>query len=96
MRRRAVIFSPEARRDLFQLFDWIAERAGEGVAAGYVERLETYCLKFEVAPHRGRRRSDIRPGLRIVGFERRVTIAFIVEAEAVFILRLYYGGQNWG
>jgi toxin ParE1/3/4 len=96
LKRRPVVFSPEARRDLFQLFDWIAERAGEDIAAGYIERLEAYCLKFEVAPHRGRRRSDIRPGLRIIGFERRVTIAFVVEAEAVLILRLYYGGRNWG
>jgi toxin ParE1/3/4 len=96
LKRRAVIFSPEARRDLFQLYDWIAERAGEEVALGYIERLESYCLNFEVAPHRGRRRDDIRPGLRIVGFERRVTIAFIVEASTVFILRLYYGGQDWG
>lgn len=96
MKRRAVVFSPEARLDLFQLFDWIAERVGEDIAMGYVERLESYCLNFEAAPHRGRRRDDIRPGLRMVGFERRVTIAFTVDAEAVVILRLFYGGRNWG
>ena len=95
MKTRAVIFSPDARRDLLRLYDWIAERAGEEIALGYTDRLESYCLRFEVASNRGRRRDDIRPGLRIIGFERRVTIAFVVEADAVIILRLDYGGQDW-
>ena len=41
------------------------------------------------------RRDDIRPGLRIIGFERRVTMAFMVEAERVVVLRLFYRGANW-
>lgn len=28
-------------------------------------------------------------------FERRVTIAFIVESERVVILRVFYGGADW-
>jgi toxin ParE1/3/4 len=78
-----------------QLYDWIAERAGDDVALGYVRRLESYCQGFETASQRGRRRDDIRPGLRITGFERRVAIAFVVESDTVIILRLYYGGQDW-
>lgn len=61
----------------------------------YIERLETYCAGFELAGERGQRRDDIRGGLRIVGFERRVAIAFTVSNTEVTILRLYYGGQNW-
>lgn len=44
---------------------------------------------------RGHHRNDIRPGLRIVGFERRVTIAFCVDESAVTILRVFYGGRDW-
>jgi hypothetical protein len=33
-------------------------------------------------PERGRRRDDLRPGLRIIGFGRRVTIAFHVADYA--------------
>jgi toxin ParE1/3/4 len=44
---------------------------------------------------RGHRRDDVRPGLRIVGFERRITIAFTVSAEDVTILRIFYAGRNW-
>lgn len=32
---------------------------------------------------------------RIVRFERRVTIAFMVEEDRVIILRIFSGGRNW-
>lgn len=95
MRRRTVSFAPEARSDLLRLGDWIAERAGVDVALNYIERLETYCMGFETGGERGQRRDDIRIGLRVVGFERRVAIAFTISNTEVTILRLYYGGQNW-
>ena len=60
-----------------------------------IERLETYILGFDFASERGHLREDIRPGLRIVGFENRITIAFFVEDDRVVILRIFYGGQNW-
>ena len=46
-------------------------------------------------PARGTLRDDIRPDLRIVGFERRLTLAFMVEEERVVFLRVFSGGQNW-
>lgn len=95
MKRRIVVFAPEARDDLLDLGDWIAERAGVDVALKYIERLEYYCSGFELAGERGQRRDDIRPGLRFVGFERRVAIAFTVTDAEVTILHLYYGGRNW-
>lgn len=95
MKRRRVVFAPEARDDLFELYDWIAATAGSVVAMSYVERIEAYCLGFDEVSERGHRRDDICPGLRIVGFERRVTIAFAVDDDSVTILRLFYGGQNW-
>jgi len=95
LKRRTVSFTPEARRDLLAIGDWIAERAGVDVALDYIERLESYCNGLEYAGERGRPRNDLRPGLRMVGFERRVAITFVVSDDHVTILRLYYGGQNW-
>lgn len=95
MKRRAVIIAPEAEADLTGLYDWIANAASPSVALGYVERIERHLGSFDVAAERGIRRDDIRPGLRIVGFERRVTIAFTVEPERVTILRIMYGGRDW-
>ena len=95
MKRRKVRLSPEARDDLVRLYDWIAGRASPEVAMAYVERLEAYCVGFDLASERGHRRDDLRAGLRIVGFEKRVTIAFAASENDATILRLFYGGQSW-
>ncbi len=95
MRRRDVVFAPEARDDLLNLYDWIASRAGPAVAISYIERIEAFCLGFDLASERGQLRGDIRPDLRIIGFERRITIAFSVSEERVTIFRLFYGGRDW-
>jgi len=65
------------------------------VALNYIERLTSYCTDFENKGERGQRRDDLRPGLRVVGFERRVAIAFTVSSTEVTILRFHYGGRNW-
>ena len=45
-------------------------------------------------PDRGNRRDDLRPGLRILGYERRAVIAFQITANSVTILRILYGGRD--
>ena len=45
-------------------------------------------------PDRGIKRDDLRPGLRILGFERRAAIALQVTADSVTILRILYGGRD--
>ena len=39
-------FAPEARRDLEDLYLYIAEEAGPDRALAYVERIEKFCLGF--------------------------------------------------
>lgn len=95
MIRRAVILAPEARADLLHLYDWIADAASPSTALSYVERIEAYLRSFDLASERGTLRDDIRPRLRVIGFERRLTIAFMVDPERVTILRVFYGGQDW-
>jgi toxin ParE1/3/4 len=94
VKERLVVFSPEAIADIESLYDWIAEAAGPHTAFAYITRLERYCHGMARASERGHRRDDIRPGLRIVGFERRIAIAFTVGDDTVTILRLLYGGQS--
>ena len=95
MKPRGIIFAPEARADLLALYEWISAKASPEVAMAYIGRIERYCSGFDLASQRGHSRDDIRTGLRVIGFERRVTIAFMVSDQAVTILRLFYGGQNW-
>lgn len=95
MIRREVVYAPEALTDLIALYDWIADATSPQVAAVYLGRLQAYLDGFDLASERGTPRSDVRPGLRTVGFEQRVTVAFAVSDDQVRILRLFYGGVNW-
>ncbi|HUQ37973.1 MAG TPA: type II toxin-antitoxin system RelE/ParE family toxin [Aestuariivirga sp.] len=95
MKQREVVFSPEAIDDLNRLYDWIVSVAGSAVAFRYIERIEAFCMGLDLASERGVLREDIRPGLRVVGFERRLTVAFSVDLEIVTIHHLFYGGQKW-
>ncbi|WP_260692879.1 type II toxin-antitoxin system RelE/ParE family toxin [Rhizobium laguerreae] len=63
------------------------------VARDYVARIKTFVSGFETHPERGSVRDHVRPGLRIVGFERRV--AFVVEPIEVVVLRILYAGQRF-
>jgi toxin ParE1/3/4 len=90
-----VVFAPAAARQLEQLHEAIALRSGfETRADGYVTRIIDYCLGSATFPLRGTARDDLLKGLRIIGFERRVVIAFVVEPSRVTIVGVFYGGQN--
>ncbi|AQR63512.1 hypothetical protein BZG35_12180 [Brevundimonas sp. LM2] len=45
------------------------------------------------APQRGRARSDLKPGLRMVVFENCVTIAYLIGDGRVDVLRFLYRGR---
>ncbi len=86
----------KAEADLKNIYDRICKRSSSSaLARGYVNRIVAFLSKLDVFPERGTIRSHLRPGLRIIGFERRVSIAFIVEETEVIILRILYGGQSF-
>jgi toxin ParE1/3/4 len=62
LKRRLVVFAPEARDDLVQLYDWIADAADPSTAMAYIERIEAFCGGLDLASERGHVRDDIRPG----------------------------------
>jgi len=63
-------------------------------ALAYTDRIRRHCLDFKPFPERGTRRDELRAGLRTVGFERRVTIAFTIRNRRVVILRILYAGRS--
>lgn len=95
MKQRVVSWSPQARADLLHIHRYISDAGSPVNALRFVERIAGFCDSFDVASERGHRRDDIRPGLRIIGFERRVTIAFAVDEGSVTIIRVFYGGADW-
>jgi len=79
-----------------KLYDYIAERSGESRADGYIDRIQEFCESLGKAPMRGARRDDLKKGLRVLGFERRVAIAFRVTDSRVIVARVLYGGRDLG
>jgi toxin ParE1/3/4 len=89
-----VEFRQAAVDDLRTLYDRIAAEAGRERAGAYIGRIEAVCMALETFPERGTVRSHIHPGLRVIGFERSASIAFVVHAEVVDILRVMPRGMN--
>ena len=90
-----VVFTPEAMAQVEALYAYVAQAAGPDVASRYTNAIVTYCEGLHTFPLRGMRRDDIRPGLRITNYKKRVVIAFAVEDDVVSVIGGYYGGQDY-
>lgn len=89
-----VVFHPAAESELESLYDHIAERASPSVAWNFIAGIRDQCLGLSTFPQRGTERSEIAPGLRIIGYRRVVSIAFVMEGRRVLILGIFYGGRD--
>lgn len=90
---REIVFGPQAAEDLESLYRFIAaERPGNAVS--FIRRIRDRCGLLADFPLAGRARDDLRPGLRLLAFERRVVIAYAVRSNDIDILRILYGGRD--
>lgn len=89
-----VVFTARAARHVERLHRWIAANSYPDRADEYASRLVAFCRGLAASPHRGTRRDDLFPGLRTVGFERRVAVAFTVEGDVVLIRAVAYAGRD--
>lgn len=90
-----VVFTPEALHQLESLYRYVADAASPDIAQRYTEAIVKYCEGLCSFPHRGTRRDDVRPGLRITNYKKRAVIAFDVGQECVSVIGVFYGGQNY-
>jgi len=90
-----LVYAPEAEAQLVALYFYIAAAASPKIAANYTDAIVKQCERLKTFPLRGTQRDDIRTGLRVIGFRRRVSIAFEVTDDVVTILGILYGGQNF-
>ena len=96
MRRLPVVYADSAITDLWNLTEYIAIAAGSYlVATRFVDRIEARIKKIENAPLGGRDRSDLKPGLRTIPFERSAVVAYFVESDAIIVTNIFYGGQDF-
>ncbi len=96
MRRLEVVFSRDALLDLQDIYIWIAA-SGNGpiTAERYTRRIEERCLEIGDAPDVGRSRDDLFPGLKLLAFERRATIAYRTLEGVVEILNIFGTGRDY-
>lgn len=90
-----VVYAPEAEAQLVALYFQISAAASPEIAANFTSAIAEQCESLKTFPMRGARRNDIRLGLRVFGFRRRVSIAFDVINNTVTVLGIFYGGQNF-
>jgi len=91
----SVEFAPEAVEQLEQLEEYIAEQGSPGVATAFVDAIVGFCESLRSFPNRGTQRDDIRPGLRITNYKGSAIIAFAVMGEVVYVIGVFYGGQDY-
>jgi plasmid stabilization system protein ParE len=94
---RKLVLRPAAETDLADIYRYISERSGSPeTAINYVRRIRAWCDQLVVFPEGGRARDDLRRGVRIITFERRVVIAYmILPSGDIEIGRFFYGGRNY-
>ena len=89
-----VRFSKRAQADLISIYEYISAESDPSRALAYFERIRDYCLTLSRFPQRGTSWHHVSKGVRVVGFERRVSIAFRIKDQTVTIVRVMYGGRD--
>lgn len=95
MKAYRVAFRREALLQLEELYDYVADAGSPQNAARYTEAIVDFCEELGTFPRRGASRDDIRPGLRTIGFAKRVVIAYAILDNTVAILGVFYGGRDY-
>jgi toxin ParE1/3/4 len=91
---RKLVFSPHAVADLEEIF-WFIAADNPGRAKTYVDEILKACRSLCETPLIGVDRSDLRPGVRILPFRRRIVIAYELPPNRVDVLRVFSGGQDY-
>jgi toxin ParE1/3/4 len=96
MQRYRVRLTEEAEADIAEIYRFVRRKAAStSVARNYVGRIRAFLAEFHLVPERETVRAGVREGLRIVGFERRVSVAFVMEDSEVVVLRVLYAGREF-
>ncbi len=80
---------------MYALYSYIAAAGSPETGKQYIKSIADYCKSLQHFPYRGTCRNDIYPGLRITNYKKSTVIAFAVENEQVFIIGIFYGGQDY-
>ena len=94
MRRLEVRFSELALGDLAEIVEYIASESSPLAAERYLGEIMAACERIADAPDGGRRRDDLRPGLRSWAMPKRAVILYAIEGGAVRIAGIFPRGRS--
>ncbi len=98
MKSYEVYLTPDAIKDLADIYEYITEMSGlPEVAWAYIEKLRQKCHRLRTAPLIGQQRNDLRKNLRIIAIDQNAIAAFevIEDKQIVTILNISYGGRDY-
>jgi len=92
-----VKFDIRARNQLASVARYLAGAADPNRASSFVRDLTNEAKSLKIFPYRGQSKDHIYPGLHIIGYKRRATIAYLIDDtdKTVSIAGIFYGGQDW-
>ena len=89
-----LVLHEDAAVELEAIYDYIADQAGPDVAWNYVQGVRMFLSRLAEFPERGTVRQGKAAGLRVIGYRRRLSIAFVVKVDVVVIVGFFYAGRN--
>jgi toxin ParE1/3/4 len=92
-RKRPVLWSPEARVDLFAIWSYYSNEAGENTADKMTRALLEKSKILEGHPFSGRPRDELRAGMRSLLSDPYV-IFYRIHSDGAEIVRVLHGRQD--
>jgi toxin ParE1/3/4 len=91
-----VRFTRSAQTDVDTIHEGVLEKSRSlATADGFIARLVERCARIGDVPRGAPLRDEIRPGIRIVFFEKSWAIAYFVEKTEVIITNVFYAGRDY-
>jgi toxin ParE1/3/4 len=91
---RRLVYSRKARADLEEILDFLGALDPRRALA-YVEGIRLACRSLCENPDMGVSRADLRFGLRVFPYRRRIVIAYEVLPGRVRVLRILGAGRDY-
>src|SRR6202161_4305839 len=92
-RRRPIDWSPNARADLSEIWNYYVTVAGRQTADKVVREIGEACRLLENHPFAGRARNEVRPGLRSIATRPHV-VFYRVNNDVAEIVRVLDGRRD--
>jgi toxin ParE1/3/4 len=92
-----VRYHQRANDDLRRINGWITEFSGQQVARRKLLEIRASIRKLSVFPHRGARRDQILPGLRLLPVDDQTVASYVIDEAngEVLVLTVSYAGSDW-